>query len=229
MNRLLLSAGLAAVLLPAKAQSLGPETLTGAVLGGLAGGIIGHNSGGRAGEGIAIGAAAGWLLGAIAGEAGEAASAGASLTPRVCALRAPPPLGRAVEGAVLGGIVGGIIGHNHHRQTAEGVAIGASAGLLLRSLADHSVRHRSTACAGAPPLAHCTPPVPAPPPVPAIPDAPSVPEAPSFGLGQVRSAAPPPEAAPPPVQAVTVSHNYYFVGPAWAGTSTSFEVRHSAR
>lgn len=41
-------------------------------------------------------------------------------------------------GALLGGIAGGVIGHNNNRQTAEGVAIGAGAGLLLGALANEA-------------------------------------------------------------------------------------------
>jgi outer membrane lipoprotein SlyB len=40
----------------------------------------------------------------------------------------------ALGGALLGGIAGGVIGHNHHRQTAEGIAIGAGSGLILGGL-----------------------------------------------------------------------------------------------
>lgn len=43
-------------------------------------------------------------------------------------------------GALLGGIAGGVIGHNNNRQTAEGVAIGAGAGLLLGALANETQR-----------------------------------------------------------------------------------------
>lgn len=37
-------------------------------------------------------------------------------------------------GATLGGIIGGVIGHNSGRKTAEGIAIGAGAGLILGAL-----------------------------------------------------------------------------------------------
>jgi uncharacterized protein YcfJ len=40
----------------------------------------------------------------------------------------------ALGGAALGGLAGGIIGHNSHGRTAEGVGIGAGAGLLLGAL-----------------------------------------------------------------------------------------------
>ncbi len=51
---------------------------------------------------------------------------------------------RASSGALLGGIAGGIIGHNNGRHTGEGIAIGAGAGLLLGSIADHEASRRST-------------------------------------------------------------------------------------
>jgi len=53
--------------LPTHAQLFGPESVTGAALGGIAGGIIGHNNGRQTGEGIAIGAGAGLLLGSLVG------------------------------------------------------------------------------------------------------------------------------------------------------------------
>jgi uncharacterized protein YcfJ len=45
----------------------------------------------------------------------------------------------SLGGAALGGLAGGIIGHNSGRRTAEGVAIGAGAGLLLGAIT-HSAR-----------------------------------------------------------------------------------------
>ena len=55
----------------------------------------------------------------------------------------------SITGAALGGLVGGVIGHNHHRQTAEGAAIGAGAGLLLGTLA-HQERSRQYRAATVP-------------------------------------------------------------------------------
>jgi outer membrane lipoprotein SlyB len=138
-----LVAGLAS---PAEAQLFGPESLTGAALGGLTGGIIGHNSRHRTAEGAAIGAGAGLLLGALAGEARRESGYVAPATPVVPAppvvYYAPPPArpNYAVTGTIVGGIAGGVIGHNHHRQTAEGVAIGAGAGLVLGALAEEAAR-----------------------------------------------------------------------------------------
>ena len=48
----------------------------------------------------------------------------------------------ASGGAVFGGLLGGIIGHNNGRRTAEGIAIGAGAGLLLGTWAGYSRRDR---------------------------------------------------------------------------------------
>ena len=54
---------LAAAIQTAHAQSLRPETATGALLGGIAGGVIGHNSGHDSWKGAAIGTVVGGLLG----------------------------------------------------------------------------------------------------------------------------------------------------------------------
>lgn len=145
---------------PAHAQLFGPESMGGAVLGGIAGGVIGHNNGRRNAEGAAIGAGAGALLGAIVGSERRAAASDNWNS-------APPPHHphqRAVTGAVVGGIAGGIIGHNQGRHTAEGIAIGAGAGLLLGSLADRQAAQRQAAWQQPPQYAVATPqsPVPTP-------------------------------------------------------------------
>lgn len=49
----------------------------------------------------------------------------------------------SLGGAILGGIAGGVIGHNNGRHTAEGIAIGAGAGLLLGTIADRNQADRS--------------------------------------------------------------------------------------
>lgn len=49
----------------------------------------------------------------------------------------------SLGGAILGGIAGGIIGNNNGHRTAEGIAIGAGAGLVLGSLADRYQSDRS--------------------------------------------------------------------------------------
>jgi len=56
-------------LAPASAQVFRPETVNGAVIGGIAGAVIGHNSGslGHNGwRGAAWGAGLGWVLGSVA-------------------------------------------------------------------------------------------------------------------------------------------------------------------
>ena len=63
-----LSLGLLA-LVPMQAQIFGPQTLNGALLGGIAGAVIGHNSGSlshNGWQGAAIGAGVGAVLGAAA-------------------------------------------------------------------------------------------------------------------------------------------------------------------
>ena len=57
---------------PASAQVFRPETVGGAVLGGLAGAVIGHNDGRHGWEGAAYGAAAGALIGTAVGHARDA-------------------------------------------------------------------------------------------------------------------------------------------------------------
>lgn len=46
----------------------------------------------------------------------------------------------AVSGTLLGALTGGLIGDSIHHQGWEGAGIGAAAGLLLGSLAEHSAR-----------------------------------------------------------------------------------------
>ena len=61
-------------LAPVQAQVLHPETVNGAVLGGIAGAVIGNNSGSlhhNAWQGAAIGAVAGGLIGSSVGESRE--------------------------------------------------------------------------------------------------------------------------------------------------------------
>jgi outer membrane lipoprotein SlyB len=53
----------------AQAQLFRPETVTGAVVGGIAGAVIGHNDGRHGWEGAAYGATAGAVIGTIAGHA----------------------------------------------------------------------------------------------------------------------------------------------------------------
>lgn len=135
----------ALVSLTAHAQLLSPESVTGALIGGIAGGVIGHNHHRQTAEGAAIGAGAGLLLGTLYRNAREEANYRATQVPVPTATYSPfysTPTrpNYAVAGTILGGIVGGVIGHNHHRQTAEGIAIGAASGLVLGTLAEQEAR-----------------------------------------------------------------------------------------
>lgn len=123
----------ATTLSTAQAQLFSPESLGGAVVGGIAGGLIGGH--GHRGEGIAIGAGAGLLMGALA----------SSYERRYDGPYAPEYYSRpnyAVTGAVLGGVAGGVIGAGSHH-TGAGIAIGAGAGLLLGSVAEQEARRRA--------------------------------------------------------------------------------------
>jgi hypothetical protein len=140
-----------------QAQLFTPESFAGAAVGGVAGGVIGHNNDGQTAEGAAIGAGVGWLLGSIAHQE-RTAREGIHYSdpyyqdPYVRGYRSRghvpyrsyhasrPDYGGL--GMILGGVTGGIIGHNHHGQTAEGVAIGAGAGLLLGTIAEEVARER---------------------------------------------------------------------------------------
>ncbi|HEX2101113.1 MAG TPA: YMGG-like glycine zipper-containing protein [Candidatus Synoicihabitans sp.] len=71
---LLAAAALAAsVAAPLRAELFRPETVHGAVIGGLAGAVIGHNDGRHGWEGAAYGAAAGALIGTAVGHANDRA------------------------------------------------------------------------------------------------------------------------------------------------------------
>lgn len=146
MKKMILAAVLVAVSLPAKAQLFSSEALGGAVLGGIAGGVIGHNSGRHTAEGIGIGAGAGLLLGALTSNyrrdyvTADPSYSSGYYSPGY-ATYSPRP-NYAVTGALLGGVAGGVIGHNNGRHTAEGIAIGAGAGLLLGGIAEHELRQR---------------------------------------------------------------------------------------
>lgn len=220
MKKLHLTLIASSLALTAHAQLFSLESWNGTVLGGIVGGIIGNNSHGRTGEGIAIGAAAGWLLGTITHEnrveQGWYSSDYAYARPPAVACTYPYPAvsysygyapgyvysrpDYAWSGAMLGGITGGIIGHNNHGRTAEGVAIGTGAGLLLGSIAEAATDRRdwrttSARVATTQPIRAAQPaplrariqPAPPPPPAPVhaasvhqIPDAPRVPDAPTF-------------------------------------------------
>jgi uncharacterized protein YcfJ len=157
MAKLVFTILLGALSLPVHAQLFSRESMSGAAFGGLLGGIIGHNNGRKTAEGIGIGAGAGLLLGSLAHQSrrhyyyAEPSGYYYSTPHYVYASPAPvyaPPAYRpnyAVTGVALGGVAGGIIGHNNGRKTAEGIAIGAGAGLLLGGLAEYDVRRRDQA------------------------------------------------------------------------------------
>ncbi|MBI2946101.1 MAG: hypothetical protein HYY23_00505 [Verrucomicrobia bacterium] len=166
-------------ILPTNAQLFSRESLQGAAVGGVIGGVIGHNSGRKTAEGIGIGAGAGLLLGALADH-----SRREIYSPAPTAFVAAPVYpyysvrpNYAVTGAALGGLAGGIIGHNSGRKTAEGIAIGAGAGLVMGAVAEENARRREAYVA------------PAPAPVPQVVSAPQA--VPGSGA-QAAVAAPPP-------------------------------------
>lgn len=61
-------------LTPASAELFRPETVQGALVGGIAGAVIGHNDDRRGWEGAAYGAAAGALVGSVVGQARDYAN-----------------------------------------------------------------------------------------------------------------------------------------------------------
>ncbi len=130
----------------AHAQLFGPESLTGGLIGGIAGGVIGHNSGRKTAEGAAIGAGAGLFLGALTSQFrdDDRPYYGGSTSVVAGPYAYSPRPNYTVTGAVLGGVAGGVIGHNNGRKTAEGIAIGAGAGLLMGGLAEREARARET-------------------------------------------------------------------------------------
>lgn len=173
------SASLALLLLavPASAQVFRPETVSGAVLGGVAGAVIGNNSGdlrNNAWRGAAIGTVAGALIGAGVGEARDRSAFHRTQVPvpsypaghSVYAVPAQPASvvssrpNYAVAGTLLGGLAGAIIGHNDGRHGWEGAAYGAGAGLLLGALAEREARSREAAAEAAVPV-YTLPPQPA--------------------------------------------------------------------
>ena len=141
MKKVVIAAVIAATIFPVKAQLFSREALGGAVLGGLAGGVIGHNSGRHTAEGIGIGAGVGLLLGALSSSQRRDYYDG-PYSQEYYSYRARPNY--AVTGAILGGVAGGVIGHNSGRHTAEGIAIGAGAGLLFGGVAEYETRKRET-------------------------------------------------------------------------------------
>ncbi|MGV3772544.1 MAG: YMGG-like glycine zipper-containing protein [Verrucomicrobiales bacterium] len=141
MKKLILAGLLAMQVVQAQAQFFSREALGGAALGGIIGGVVGHNNGRKTAEGAAIGAGAGLLIGAITHEARRERGYYSEPAPAPSYSSYHRP-NYAVAGAVVGGVAGGVIGHNNGRHTAEGIAIGAGAGLLLGGVAEYHARRR---------------------------------------------------------------------------------------
>jgi hypothetical protein len=86
----------------------------------------------------------------------------------------------AVDGTLLGALTGGLIGNSIHHQGWEGAGIGAAAGLLLGSVAEHDARVNERAYYAAPPVSYMRPAT--------IPNAPTVNDAPTAAAAsQLRS------------------------------------------
>ncbi|MBM3836483.1 MAG: hypothetical protein FJ398_00745 [Verrucomicrobia bacterium] len=169
MKKVIFAALASLAILPANAQLFSRESLGSAAVGGVIGGIIGHNNGRKTAEGIGIGAGAGLLFGALAENSRREAYA-YSPAPVVAAPVYPYDAVRpnyTVTGAALGGLAGGIIGHNHGRKTAEGIAIGAGAGVVLGAVAEQNVRRREAYAVA--PSAYVPAPIPAGPAAPSTP------------------------------------------------------------
>jgi len=158
-------------LVPMQAQVFRPETVNGAVLGGIAGAVIGNNSGDlhhNAWKGAAIGAVAGGLIGSAVGESRDYerrtqvpvpyrdgyyqrpthytyGSYGYSGYARPTYYDSYYSYGRpsyASSGMFWGGLTGAIIGNNSHHNSWRGAAWGAGAGLLIGAIADENARAR---------------------------------------------------------------------------------------
>ena len=157
-------------LAPVQAQVFRPETVSGAVLGGIAGAVIGNNSGDlhhNAWKGAAIGTLAGGLIGSAVGESRERAQYQDRQVPVPTGYYGPANSyngyrdysysqpayysdssydhrpSYATSGLLLGGLAGAIIGNNSHGHNAwRGAAWGAGAGLLIGAIADQNARDR---------------------------------------------------------------------------------------
>ena len=144
-------------LVPARAQIFRPETVNGAVLGGIAGAVIGNNSGDlhhNAWKGAAIGTVAGALIGSAVADSRDYDQRTQVPAPSGYYYSYSPGYYRpyhyydydrpsyAERGLLLGGITGAIIGNNSHGHNAwRGAAWGAGAGLLLGAIADENARY----------------------------------------------------------------------------------------
>ena len=63
----------------------------------------------------------------------------------------------AVNGTLLGALTGGIIGNSIHHQGWEGAGIGAAAGLLLGSVAEHNARANEQSYYAPPAISYAAP------------------------------------------------------------------------
>jgi uncharacterized protein YcfJ len=161
-----------AVLMPAQAQLLRPESVSGALWGGLIGGIVGGDGcHGFSGEGAAIGAGVGLIAGTLAGQARrdyyDSPGYGYSVAPSVsfgygygsygnsayvyyapnnyCApgyYYRPTRPNYVVSGTVLGAASGALIGAGSD-DAGAGALIGAGAGLILGSAAELSANREA--------------------------------------------------------------------------------------
>lgn len=161
-----------AAMFPARAQLFGPESLTGALWGGLIGGLAGSDCRrGFSGDGAAIGAGVGLLMGAVAGESSRrhyyhspgyayapaptvsfgygynhwGNSAYVYYTPNSYCAPAyyyRPARPNYAVGGTLLGAASGALIGAGNRNAGEGAAIGAAAGLVLGSVAEASARRQ---------------------------------------------------------------------------------------
>lgn len=156
-------------LVPVQAQVFRPETVNGAVLGGIAGAVIGNNSGDlhhNAWKGAAIGAVAGGLIGSATAESRDYNRRTQVPVPRGHGYYQRPAYysygysgyarptyydsdysyrrpSYASSGLFWGGLTGAIIGNNSRNHNAwRGAAWGAGAGLLIGAIADENARAR---------------------------------------------------------------------------------------
>jgi len=172
MKKLVLTLGLVAALMPARAQLFSPEAWNGAFFGSWIGGLAGGDCyNGFSGEGAAIGAGIGLLAGAIAGQARRQyyhEPAGYAYTPAPSvsvgygysgggssayvyyapnSYTAPghyyrPSRPNYAVSGTLLGAASGALIGLGNDQTGEGAAIGAAAGLVLGGIAEHSARRQ---------------------------------------------------------------------------------------
>jgi uncharacterized protein YcfJ len=182
----------------ASAQLFSPESFQGAWVGALIGGVVGgdrHH--GFSGEGAAIGAGVGLVTGALIGESHRQryynapyaypAAPGYGYAPVYT--YAPSRPNYAVGGTLIGAASGALIGEGTSGRPGRGAAIGAAAGLVLGSVAEHEARNREMAPVNRTYAAPVTTPsrvtrvspwTSSPAPRYQIPDAPRVPDAPTF-------------------------------------------------